>query len=120
MLRLIGCALLGLAVVTAGVQGQADKAGKDAKKDAKAGMEIVGKVKLVDLTKMSFTITTKDGKDRMFHVTAKTRFVGPKGGASTQGLKDDRMAKGNEVKVTPAADNKMAAEVKLPLRKKTK
>jgi hypothetical protein len=118
MYRLLGCALLGLAVGAAGLGAQGDQGTKDGKKGARDGNEVVGKVKAVDLGKKSFTITTATGKDRTFLVDEKTRFVGPRGGLSKEGPKDDRLAKGSEVKVTPAPDGKTAVEVKLPSRKK--
>jgi hypothetical protein len=99
-----------LTLVTLGLQIQAQD-----KKDTK---EIVGKVKSVDIEKQDFIITLSDGKERKFHVTKDTKFVGPKGGVSDEGLKDDRMAKGYEVKVVAAGDNKTAREVKLPYGKK--
>ncbi|MCI0455992.1 MAG: hypothetical protein L0Z62_03305 [Gemmataceae bacterium] len=115
MMRLLGCALLGLAVCTASLQAQGEK-GKD-KKGVKE-VEITGKVKDVDLKKKAFTITlTEGGKDRTFLVNNTTKFVGPKGGVSKEGLEDDRMAKGYEVKVVAAADSKTAREVRLPVRK---
>jgi hypothetical protein len=120
MYRLLGCILLGLAACAAGLGAQGDKGTRDGKKEAKAGNEVVGKVKAVDLKKQSFTITTDAGKDRTFLVDDKTRFVGPRGGVSKEGLKDDRLAKGAEVEVTPAPDGKAAREVKLPFRKKGK
>jgi hypothetical protein len=108
MSRLLGCALLALAVAAGTTPAQG---GKDAK-------EVVGKIKEVQLAKKAFIITLENGKERIFLVSETTRFVGPKGGISADGLKDDRMAKGNEVKVVPAPDNKTAKEVKLPVRKK--
>jgi len=80
--------------------------------------EYTGKVKAVDAAKSTFTITAKDGKDMTFLVTKDTKFVGPRGGVSKEGLKDDRMVKGNEVAVK-SADGKTAKEVKLPVRKST-
>jgi hypothetical protein len=118
MHRLLGCALLGLAVCAAGLGAQGDKGTKDGKKGTRAGNEVVGKVKAVDLEKKSFTITPEAGKDRTFLVDDKTKFVGPRGGVSKEGLTDDRLARGFEVKVTPAPDGKTAREVQLPFRKK--
>ncbi|HYT88058.1 MAG TPA: hypothetical protein VEL76_05010 [Gemmataceae bacterium] len=108
MSRLLGCTLLGLALCAGALPAQGGKDGK----------EVVGKIKEVQLAKKAFTITLESGKERTFLVNDDTRFVGPKGGVSAEGLKDDRMVKGNEVKVVPAADNKTAKEVKLPIRKK--
>src|SRR5262249_11472447 len=121
MLRMLGCALLGLAACTAALDAQGDK-GKD-KDKKKEG--VVGKVKAVDYVKESFTITimvegAKVGKDRTFLVGKDTKFIGPKGGVSADGLKDDRMGKGYEVRVIPAKDMKTAKEVHLPYRKKAK
>ena len=81
---------------------------------------IAGKVKSVDLTATTFTITLKDGKDHTFGVDAKTEFWGPKGGdrgTGPKGLKDDCMAKGYEIKVVPTKDGKIAKDVYLPNRK---
>jgi hypothetical protein len=78
---------------------------------------IVGKLKEINLTKMQFGIVTDSGKVHFFTVNKETKFIGPKGGISEDGLKDDRMAKGNVVKVLPAKDKKTAAEVHLPVRK---
>ncbi len=114
MYRLLGCALLGLAVCAAGLAAQG---AKDGKKASQAGNEVAGKVKAVDLDKKSLTITPSAGKDRTFLVDDKTQFVGPRGGVSRDGLKDDRLAKGSEVAVTPAADGKTAREVRLAFRK---
>ena len=52
-----------------------------------------------------------------FKVDEQTKFIGPKGGKG-DGLKDDRMEKGNEVKILPSTDGKLAMEVHLPFRKK--
>src|SRR5262249_40869021 len=72
MHRLLGCALLGLAVCAAGLGAQGDKGTKDGKKGTRAGNEVVGKVKAVDLEKKAFTITPEAGKDRTFLVDDKT------------------------------------------------
>ena len=107
------CLVLGVALVMAG--GQTSQGGKDKSTD---DSKVVGKIKVVNLARSNFTITLETGKDRTFAVDKKTKFLGPQGGKSKDGLKDDRMAKGYEVKVVPAADDKYAKEVKLPLRKK--
>jgi hypothetical protein len=107
LVRTLGSTIVMLAVCTLGLQAEAQKDSK----------EIIGKVKSVNVEKSIFTITT-DGKDRTFTVTTDTTFLGPKGGVSEDGLKDDRMATGNEVKVIPASDTKSAKEVRLSIRKK--
>ena len=110
LLRSVGCGFLLLAV--AAMTGEA---GGDKKKDDKK--LVVGDIKSVNLEKSKFTITLESGKDRTFGVTDDTKFIGPKGGKG-DGLKDDRMAKGYEVKVLPSKDGKTALEVHLPFRKK--
>src|SRR5205807_539804 len=79
---------------------------------------VVGKIKIVNIARNNFTITLETGKERTFAVDKKTKFLGPQGGKAKDGLKDDRMAKGYEVKVVPTKDGKTAKEVQLPYRKK--
>ncbi len=81
---------------------------------------IVGTVKAVDMKAPNFTVTLKDGKDKTFVVTTKTEFWGPKGGdrgTGADGLKDDCMAKGYEIKIDATKDGKNAKNVYLPNRK---
>jgi hypothetical protein len=101
--------VLGLVICVAGVQAEADKEGK----------EITGIVKAVNPAKKTIILTI-DGKDRVVEISKTTKFVGPKGGVSKDGINDDRLAKGAEITVTLAANNKTAREVKLPMRKKAK
>jgi hypothetical protein len=111
-LRVVGCVLVLTAMVAVQSDAGGDKTkGKDDKK------LVMGKVKSVDTVKHAFTITLETGKDRMFAVNDQTKFIGPKGGKG-DGLKDDRMDKGYEVKVLPSTDGKLAMEVHLPFRKK--
>jgi hypothetical protein len=107
------CLVLGIALVMAA--GQTSQGGKDKSTD---DSKVVGQVKVVNLARSNFTITLESGKDRTFAVDKKTKFLGPQGGKSKDGLKDDRMAKGYEIKVVPAKDGKTAKEVHLPYRKK--
>jgi hypothetical protein len=89
------------------------------KKFAVPADAIAGKVKSVDLKMPSFTITAS-GKDRKFAVDAKTEFWGPKGGdrgTGPDGLKDDCMAVGYDIKVAASKDGKSATDVYLPNRK---
>jgi len=95
-----------------------DKATKDKFEIPRTALS--GKVKAVDLKEPSFTITLKGGKDRKFKVDDKTEFYGPKGGdrgTGAEGLKDDCMGKGYEIKVVASKDGKTAKEVYLPVRK---
>ena len=97
------------------------KAGEKGKKaETKDAKSVTGKIKSVNHQKASFTVTPDAGKDRVFLVTDKTKFLGPRGsdrGTGRDGLKDETMATGYVVRVVPAADGKNAAEVHLPIKK---
>jgi hypothetical protein len=107
----IGVVFLALAVAASGTRGQ-DK--KDPGKDAK---DVVGKIKDVSVEKKFFVIAVDDKTDRTFQVNKDTKFTGPRGSNREDGLQDPCMAKGYEVHVVPADDEKFAKEVKLPLWK---
>jgi hypothetical protein len=121
--RILGFAFLGLALCTftidAGAQGKGDK---DKKQETKKVVGVLGTIKSVDKKEGSFTIAV-DKKDRKFLVTGDTKFFGPKGGSrgvGKEGLSDDTMQSGYEIRVVPAKDAKNAAEVHLPNRKTEK
>lgn len=82
-----------------------------------ADKEVKGTVVKVDTKGSTLVVKTDDG-DKTYDVNDQTKFVGPKGGASDAGLKDDRLVKGAEVTVVVAGNNKTAREVRLPERKK--
>ena len=73
----------------------------------------------MDLKESKLIVKTADG-EKTYDVNAETKFVGPKGGASEAGLKDDRLVAGAEVTLVIAGNNKTAREVRLPVRKKDK
>jgi hypothetical protein len=98
--------VLGLVICLAGVQAEAEKEGK----------ELTGTVKAVNASKNTITVTV-DGKDRVVQISKNTKFVGPKGGNSKEGIKDDRLVKGAEVTIVLSGNNKTAREIKLPRRK---
>jgi hypothetical protein len=122
--RILGFAVLGLALCTFSIDAQVGKDAvkdvvKDKKVDTKKTTDVTGDVKSVDKKEGSFTIVV-DKKDRKFLVTDDTKFVGPKGGkrgTGKEGLSDDCMDKGYEIRVVPGKDVKNAAEVHLPNRK---
>jgi hypothetical protein len=84
-----------------------------------ADKEITVTVVKVDLKESKLIVKTTDG-EKTYDVNAETSFIGPKGGASDAGLKDDRLVAGAEVKLVIAGNNKTAREVHLPVRKKDK
>lgn len=114
-LRVLGGAALCLAFALFAIEAQGGK--KDAAGD---DVYVHGKIQSVNAKASMFTLRLRNGKDRKFKVTAKTKFIGPQGGVSKKGIKDDRMAKGNAVKVLPEKDGKVAKEVHLPVRKSKK
>ncbi|MBM4069289.1 MAG: hypothetical protein FJ271_10135 [Planctomycetes bacterium] len=114
-LRVLGGAVLCLAV------GFLTLDARGGKKEAAADDDFInGKIQSVDARASVFTLKLKNGKDRKFKVTDGTKFFGPQGGISKKGIKDDRMVKGNTVKVLPSKDGKSAQAVHLPLRKSKK
>jgi hypothetical protein len=71
----------------------------------------------VDLKKKSITVKDEDGKEHAYDVDDATKFVGPKGGVSDEGIKDDRLVKGAELTLVVAGNNRTLREVRLPTRK---
>jgi hypothetical protein len=101
MIRRISLALLALLIMT-GVLLAADK-------------EVKGTVVKVDAKKMTVTVKTDQG-NKTFTINSETKFIGPRGGASSAGIKDDRLTPGAEITLLIAGNNKTAREVRLPER----
>jgi hypothetical protein len=74
----------------------------------------------VDLKKNVLTVKAEDGKEHSYDVEDATKFIGPKGGKSENGIKDDRLVKGAELKLVIAGNNRTLREVHLPERKPDK
>jgi hypothetical protein len=85
-----------------------------------ADKEVMCTVVKVDVAKKVITVKTEDGKQHDYDVNDDTKFIGPKGGVSDKGIKDDRLAKGAELKLMIAANNRTIHEVHLPERKADK
>ena len=49
-----------------------------------------------------------------------TEFIGPKGRVSDEGINDDRLVKGEELRLVVAGNNRTLREVHLPERSKDK
>jgi hypothetical protein len=108
---------LGVIVVVVGLLHADPKDTKDTekKKDAPGVKATLVKA---DIDK-KLLVVTLDGKKTEFLVDKDTKFIGPKGGVSKEGLKDDRLTTGAELRVV--ADKGKLKEVHLPYRsKKTK
>lgn len=101
--RQIAALLLGL-LVLAGTALAADK-------------EVKAKLVAVDVKKMTLTVVTEEGKKIVYDVNDDTKFLGPKGGVSDKGIKDERLVKDAELKLVVAGNNRTLREVHLPERK---
>jgi hypothetical protein len=88
----------------------------DDKKDKDSGIK--GKIVKVDAAKNTITIKTDSG-NKTFTLNDDTKYIGPRGGVSDAGIKDDRLAVGNEVRIVPAAGGKTAKEIHLPYRNRS-
>jgi hypothetical protein len=126
MLRRLVVGLVGAVVLTGSLLtvAAAQDAKKDTAKDKKAdtkdakkdGKEIKGKITKVDVDKMTFSVETEDGKKMDFTVDKSVQFIGPRGGLSKMGIKDDRVKVGAQVKLVMDATGKNLKEVHLPTR----
>jgi hypothetical protein len=86
------------------------KAKPDAKKVAKETAVTVIKV---DADKKTIRVRLLDGRQMDLTVEADTKFMGPKGDMSDQGMKDHRLHAGAPIKVV--MDGESLKEVHLPL-----
>lgn len=93
---------------------QAQVKDKDAKKGDKG---VKAKITKVDAAKKTISVSMTGGKKMDVLTTKDTKFIGPRGGASADGIKDDRVAVGNEIGIVFGPDKKTAREIHLPLRK---
>lgn len=110
--RLVGAVVLAGSLLTVAT---AQDAKKDAPKDKKADTkEIKGKITKVDVDKMTLSIETADGKKMDFTVDKTVEFIGPRGGVSKKGIKDERVKVGAQVTLTTDATGKTLKEVHLP------
>jgi hypothetical protein len=90
---------------------------KDDKKDEKKdGKEVKAKIVKINLDKKVLTVTTEDKKTLDVAIADEVKFIGPRGGVSKEGIKDDRVAVGNEITLTYDAAGKVLKEVHLPYR----
>ena len=81
-----------------------------------ADKEMNAKIVKVDVKKKIVVVSTEDGK-KDYTVNDDTKFIGPKGGVSEKGIKDDRLSPGAEVRLVIAGNNRTLREVHLPERK---
>jgi len=78
-------------------------------------------VTLVKVDVKKKLLVVKDGEEKKeYKIDAKTKFLGPKGGLSDAGIKDDRLKPGAALELVIAGNNKTVREVHLPERKDLK
>lgn len=71
----------------------------------------------VDVKKKVLVVKVEDEK-KEFVVDSKTKFIGPKGGVSDEGIKDDRLTPGAALELVIAGNNRTVREVHLPERRR--
>jgi len=81
-----------------------------------ADKTVKGTLVKVDVKKKVLVLKTDDGK-KVYSVDDKTKFIGPKGGVSDAGIKDDRLKPGAVLELLVAGNNRTVREVHLPERK---
>jgi hypothetical protein len=111
MLRKLGT-VVGLVVFAGGLL--ADDPKPKAKPDKGGSKEITATVVKVDAAKNTIRVRTANGKQVDLMTDDQTQFIGPRGGVSKDGIKDDRLRVGAQLKVT--MDGKAVKEVHLPYR----
>ena len=79
---------------------------------------VKAKINKVNVETGVISVTTDDGKKLDLSTTGDTKFIGPSGGVSTKGVKDDRVAVGNDIAFVVSSDGKKIEEIHLPVRKK--
>jgi hypothetical protein len=90
-------------------------------KDDKSFKAVKGtlvKVLSVDVEKLTIQVQTESGKKIELKLDKETKFIGPRGGVSDKGIKDDRLAPGHEIKFVTDAGGKNVTEVHLAYRKR--
>jgi hypothetical protein len=78
-----------------------------------ADKEVMGKLVKADVKKNVLTVKTDDG-EKNYDVNDDTKFIGPKGGVSGKGIKDERLVAGVELKLLVAGNNRTLREVHIP------
>jgi hypothetical protein len=81
-----------------------------------ADKEVKGTLVKVDVKKNVLTVKTDDG-EKNYDVNDDTKFIGPRGGVSAKGIKDERLVAGVELKLLVAGNNRTLREVRIPEKK---
>src|ERR1700733_15837504 len=71
----------------------------------------------VDVKKKLLIVKVEDEK-KEYVIDSKSKFLGPKGGLSDDGIKDDRLKPGAALELVIAGNNRTVREVHLPKRRR--
>jgi hypothetical protein len=112
MLRPLLGAVFGFVICAGGLQANEVKKAPDPTKGHAATVKSVAPVK------KTLTVVIK-GQTRVVNITADTKIIGPRGGVSEDGLKDDRLRPGAKIKIVFNPGGKSAKEIHLGARKKS-
>lgn len=77
---------------------------------------VEGRILAVDVDSRHITVQLKTGRKQELTVTDDTQFIGPRGGVSDRGIKDDRVMSGAEVTLVFTPGGRALKEVHLPFR----
>lgn len=80
-----------------------------------ADKTIKGTLIKIDVKKKILLVKTDEGK-KEFTANSATKFIGPRGGVSDAGIKDDRLKPGIPLTLIVAGNNKTLREAHLPER----
>lgn len=83
---------------------------REAADDNAPASEVRGKLVKVDRARKTLTLQTESGQ-RTFTTGRDTKFMGPRGGASDDGIDDERLKAGAEVRIVPTTGGRAAREV---------
>jgi hypothetical protein len=78
---------------------------------------VKGTVVKLDMSRNTLTIKTEHGKEN-FLLTAETKYLGPRGDVSEDGIRDERLNAGKEVRIVAELSGKTAKEVHFVPRKR--
>jgi hypothetical protein len=76
----------------------------------KSGSTVEGTIVKVDAAKKTITVKTDDGTMRVM-VSQETKFFGPRRGAVSEGLADERLVPGATLRILMTSNNRWAKEV---------
>jgi hypothetical protein len=83
---------------------------------AKPADGVEARILTVDQAGNHITVQLKTGKKQDLTVTDETEFIGPRGGVSDRGIKDDRVTPGADVTLVFVRGGRVLKEVHLPYR----